>query len=79
MARLDVREIMEREAKAQSRKDQWRSIYEDCYEFALPQRNMVCPRLKRRGVVWKPVAAFLKSNSHRLKLRSMRTRNGCLR
>ena len=40
MARLDVREIMEREAKAQSRKDQWRTIYEDCYEFALPQRNM---------------------------------------
>ena len=41
MARLDVREIMEREAKAQSRKDQWRTIYEDCYEFALPQRNYV--------------------------------------
>ena len=40
MPRLDVREIIEREAKAQSRKDQWRSIYEDCYEFALPQRNM---------------------------------------
>jgi hypothetical protein len=31
---------MEREAKAQSRKDEWRSIYEDCYEFALPQRNL---------------------------------------
>tara|TARA_S200002703_G_scaffold158404_1_gene168671 strand:+ start:339 stop:1874 length:1536 start_codon:yes stop_codon:yes gene_type:complete len=31
---------MEREAKAQARKDEWRSIYEDCYEFALPQRNL---------------------------------------
>lgn len=40
MARLEVREIMEREAKARARKDEWRSIYEDCYEFALPQRNL---------------------------------------
>ena len=31
---------MEREAKAQARKDEWRSIYEDCYEYALPQRNL---------------------------------------
>jgi hypothetical protein len=31
---------MGREAKAQARKDEWRSIYEDCYEFALPQRNL---------------------------------------
>ena len=23
-----------------SRKDNWRQIYEDCYEFALPQRNL---------------------------------------
>ena len=38
--RLDVKEVMEREAKAQARKDEWRSIYEDCYEFALPQRNL---------------------------------------
>jgi len=40
MARLNVRDIIEREAKAQARKDEWRSIYEDCYEFALPQRNL---------------------------------------
>ena len=40
MARLNVNELMEREAKAQARKDEWRSIYEDCYEFALPQRNL---------------------------------------
>lgn len=40
MARLNVKQIMEREAKAQARKDEWRSIYEDCYEFALPQRNL---------------------------------------
>jgi len=31
---------MGREAKATARKDEWRSIYEDCYEFALPQRNL---------------------------------------
>ena len=40
MARLNVKDIIEREAKAQARKDEWRSIYEDCYEFALPQRNL---------------------------------------
>ena len=40
MSRLNVTEIIEREAKAQARKDEWRSIYEDCYEFALPQRNL---------------------------------------
>jgi len=40
MPRLNVTELMEREAKAQARKDEWRSIYEDCYEFALPQRNL---------------------------------------
>jgi len=40
MAKLNVPQIIEREAKAQARKDEWRSIYEDCYEFALPQRNL---------------------------------------
>lgn len=40
MAKLDVKQIIEREAKAQARKDEWRSVYEDCYEFALPQRNL---------------------------------------
>lgn len=40
MARLNVKDIIEREAKATARKDEWRSIYEDCYEFALPQRNL---------------------------------------
>ena len=35
MARLNVRDIIEREANAQARKDEWRSIYEDCYEFAI--------------------------------------------
>ena len=40
MPKLNVPNIMEREAKAQARKDEWRSIYEDCYEFALPQRNL---------------------------------------
>ena len=40
MPKLNVPSIMEREAKAQARKDEWRTIYEDCYEFALPQRNL---------------------------------------
>ena len=40
MARLNPKQIIEREAKAQARKDEWRSVYEDCYKFALPQRNL---------------------------------------
>ena len=40
MARLEPREIMKRADKADARKEQWRTIYEECYEFALPQRNL---------------------------------------
>jgi hypothetical protein len=40
MPKLNVGQVMEREAKAQARKDEWRTVYEDCYEFALPQRNL---------------------------------------
>ena len=40
MAKIDPREIMKRADRADSRKDQWRTIYEECYEFALPQRNL---------------------------------------
>jgi hypothetical protein len=40
MPKLNVKEVMQREAKAQARKDEWRTIYEDCYEYALPQRNL---------------------------------------
>ena len=40
MPRLNVSQVIEREAKAQTRKDQWRNIYQECYEFALPQRNL---------------------------------------
>jgi len=35
-----VENIMKRHEAAQRRKDNWRQIYEDCYEFALPQRNL---------------------------------------
>jgi len=37
---LTVEQIMKRHDAAQRRKDNWRQIYEDCYEFALPQRNL---------------------------------------
>jgi len=37
---LTVEQIMKRHDIAQRRKDNWRQIYEDCYEFALPQRNL---------------------------------------
>jgi len=37
---ISVEQIMKRHELAQRRKDNWRQIYEDCYEFALPQRNL---------------------------------------
>ena len=35
-----VAEVMRRSEKAHARKLQWRGIYQDCYEYALPQRNL---------------------------------------
>ena len=40
MARITPQEIIKRQEKADARKENWRTIYEECYEFALPQRNM---------------------------------------
>ena len=40
MARLTPQEIIKRQEKADARKEEWRTIYEECYEFALPQRNL---------------------------------------
>jgi hypothetical protein len=37
---LTVEQVIKRHELAQRRKDNWRQIYEDCYEFALPQRNL---------------------------------------
>jgi len=40
MPRMTPQEIIKRQEKADARKDNWRSIYEECYEYALPQRNL---------------------------------------
>lgn len=40
MGKLTPEQIVKRADKADARKDQWRTIYEECYEFALPQRNL---------------------------------------
>ena len=48
MPKLNVKEVMGREAKAQARKDEWRTIYEDCYEFALPQKKPIQWLLRRQ-------------------------------
>lgn len=40
MARITPAEIIKRQEKADARKEEWRTIYEECYEFALPQRNL---------------------------------------
>ena len=33
-------EVVKRAAKADLRKQEWRTLYEECYEFALPNRNL---------------------------------------
>jgi hypothetical protein len=38
--KLTVEQIIKRQQLAQSRKDNFRDLYEDAYEFALPQRNL---------------------------------------
>jgi hypothetical protein len=40
MGRMTPGEILKRQEKADARKESWRTIYEECYEFALPQRNL---------------------------------------
>ena len=40
MIKLNEREVLDRSKKAFGRKDLWRTIYEDCYRYALPQRNL---------------------------------------
>jgi len=40
MMKLTVREIIGRHDKALTRKEDFRDLYEECYEFALPQRNL---------------------------------------
>lgn len=40
MARISPEEVLKRHKKADARKEEWRTIYEECYEFALPQRNL---------------------------------------
>lgn len=37
---MEAKKILERIRKAEARKDLWRDIYQECYEFALPQRNL---------------------------------------
>lgn len=37
---FSLAEIMKRSDKAHARKLNWRGLYQDCYEYALPQRNL---------------------------------------
>jgi len=40
MAKMSVEQILQRHKLAQNKKDDFRSLYEDAMEFALPQRNL---------------------------------------
>ena len=37
---MSVSQLMKRYQAAKVRKEQWESVYEDCYRFALPNRNL---------------------------------------
>lgn len=40
MMRLDPEQVLKRHDTALRKKEDFRNLYEDCYEFALPQRNL---------------------------------------
>ena len=40
MAEFSIKEIKKRYKQAEAHKEQWRAIYEEAYEFALPMRNL---------------------------------------
>jgi len=40
MAKMNVETIIKRASLAAAKKDEWRTIYQECYEYALPQRNL---------------------------------------
>ena len=40
MNKLTIAQVVQRAGLAKARKENWRSIYEDCYKYALPQRNL---------------------------------------
>ena len=40
MMRLNAEEVLKRHDKALIKKEDFRNLYEECYEFALPQRNL---------------------------------------
>ncbi len=40
MAKMSIENVIKRASLASSKKDQWRTIYQECYESALPQRNL---------------------------------------
>ena len=40
MAKIPVGQIIQRYKSAKAKKDNWQSVYEDCYRYALPNRNL---------------------------------------
>ena len=40
MAKIPVGQIIKRYRSAKAKKDNWESVYEDCYRYALPNRNL---------------------------------------
>ncbi len=40
MKKFAVEDVLKRSEKAHARKLNWRNIYQECYEYALPQRNL---------------------------------------
>jgi hypothetical protein len=63
MGKMTAQEILKRQEKADARKDEWRSVYEECYEFALPQRNLYQGSYEGRSVGQKKMARVFDSTA----------------
>ena len=37
---MTVEQILKRHKRADARKEEWRSVYEEAYEYCLPMRNL---------------------------------------
>ena len=61
--KMTAQEILKRQEKADARKDEWRSVYEECYEFALPQRNLYQGSYEGRSVGQKKMARVFDSTA----------------
>lgn len=61
MAQLDAKDALRAASKAWERKEQWRSLYDQCFDLALPERNLytkTAPGAERSDHIWDSTAVI---------------------